>query len=106
MEMEIEFVRSPESSTEHRDERRFKGRLYVMSWTQEQWGLEIAFSTNPMGDDPKGHDHSRFRAAIGPRQFEKLARIMREADPQAAIRAFGAAMRDVEIARAPSEADT
>jgi hypothetical protein len=47
----------------------------------------------------KNSDQNVVRSALelAPEQFEELARLMVEADPQAAIRAFGAAMQDVEI---------
>jgi hypothetical protein len=92
--MELEFVRSPDSSIGYFAGRRFKGFLNLVRWTEEQWGIEMGFTTNPSGPN-----RSRFRAAIDPQQFEKLARIMMEADPQAAIVAFGAALRDAEVTR-------
>jgi hypothetical protein len=47
--------------------------------------------------NPDGVRRSTFGAGIGPNQFEELARLMVEVDPRAAIRAFGAGMRDVEV---------
>jgi hypothetical protein len=40
---------------------------------------------------------SHFSAGVGPGKFEALARLMVEVDPQAAIRAFGAAMNDITV---------
>jgi hypothetical protein len=47
---------------------------------------------------------SEFYAHISPREFSALARMMMEADPPAAIIAFGEALQTVQIQR--READT
>jgi len=60
--------------------------------------IGISFSTSP-----DGRHRSHFAAGIDPKKFEELARLMVEADAQAAIRAFGAAMLDVQIQK--QEAD-
>jgi hypothetical protein len=51
--------------------------------------------TQPGSDSAQG---------IDPKQFEDLARLMIETDPQAAIRAFGAAMRHIEIQKQEADA--
>jgi hypothetical protein len=61
--------------------------------------LTIAFSTNPNGER-----RSVFSAVIHPRDFEALAMEMVKANPQAAVKAFGAAMQTVAC-QDPREAD-
>ena len=56
--------------------------------------LELRFATNL-----NGQRSSLFSTGISPQHFEEVARMMMEADPQAAIRAFGAAMQTAEIQR-------
>src|SRR5437762_8362370 len=92
--MQLDFTRTPESSDSYFAEKTFRGGLQAVRWDGDYWGIQINFSTNPTG-----RNHSNFRAVINPKQFEELARIMMEADPRAAIRAFGAAMQGAEVAR-------
>ena len=51
----------------------------------------IQFDTNP-----GGQRRASYRISIHSGRFEELTRLMMKADPQAAIRAFGAAMQDFE----------
>ena len=93
--MQLKFTRSPYEDHSYFAEKSCDGQTRI--WRAETRGqsygyLEIGFSTNP-----SGQRRSTFTAGIGPNQFEEMARLMIEADPQAAIRAFGAAMKDVEI---------
>jgi hypothetical protein len=47
---------------------------------------------------------SRFHTAIHPRHFAEVAQMMVEADPEAAIRAFGKAMENVHIEKRKDQA--
>ena len=80
---------------------RFKGSRYEdhSYFAEKSYDGHIRIwcvSTNP--DGVRGYVWCGMRA----NQFEELARLMVEVDPRAAIRAFGAGMRDVEIERAGS----
>jgi hypothetical protein len=100
--MELKFTRSPYEDHSYFAEKSYDGQMRVWHHDHSYGYLEIGFSTNP-----DGRRRSTFSAGIGPNKFEELARLMVEADPQAAIRAFGAAMQDVEIQKRetnPSEA--
>jgi hypothetical protein len=55
-------------------------------------GIEFTFTTNPYGEK-----RSDFYGKILCERFEELARLMIKVDPQAAIRAFGAAMQYVSV---------
>jgi hypothetical protein len=93
MNMKLKFTRSPYEEHSCFAEKFYDGHMCIWRFHDKSTGyLEIGFSTNP-----DGRRRSTFNAPIGPDQFEELARLMVEADPQAAIRAFGAAMKDVEI---------
>ena len=94
--MPLKFRREPYRDHSYSAEMSFAGRMCAMS---VDGYIGIQFSTKP-----DGLRRSHFRAAIGPAKFEELARLMVEVDPQAAIRAFGAAMQDVEIQK--RETDT
>jgi hypothetical protein len=61
---------------------------------ESHWGglIEIGFCSNPDGER-----RSTFEAYIVPDDFAELAKLMLKADPQAAIRAFGAALQDVSV---------
>ncbi len=94
MHMQLTFRRSPVEEHSYFAEKSYDGhiRIWRLSHEKSCGYLEIGFTTNP-----DGQRRSAFSAGISPEQFEELAQLMVEADPQAAIRAFGAAMRDVEI---------
>ncbi|MEA2891453.1 MAG: hypothetical protein QOI05_2246 [Bradyrhizobium sp.] len=53
--------------------------------------VRIAFATNP-----EGLRKQSYSVTIRPDDFETVAREMMKADPEKAIRAFGAAMQDFE----------
>jgi hypothetical protein len=94
--MQLKFTRSPYKDHSYSAEESMDGQIY----TRPGDGfIGIHFSTNA-----DRRSRSYFSAGIGPNQFEELARLMVEVDPQAAIRAFGAAMQDVEIQK--QEADS
>ncbi len=96
MHMQLKFTREPYRDHSYSAEVSFDGQLRV--WREPSYGyLEIGFSTD-------GQRRNTFSAPIDPKQFEELARLMVEADPQAAIRAFGAAMQDVEIQKRETDA--
>lgn len=69
------------------------GRLGVSN-DDQRW-LELGFSTKADGKK----NVSLFNTAIYPRHFVELARMMVEADTEAAIHAFGAAMQTAEVER-------
>lgn len=87
--MPLEFKREPYGDHSYFAEVSFDGRMYAKA---VDGFIGIQFSTNP-----NGIRRSTFSAGIGPKKFEELARMMIEVDPQAAIRAFGAVMKEVEI---------
>jgi hypothetical protein len=101
MHMKLTFTRSPYEEHHPLAEKDFDGSISrcISNSFQGAGYLQISFSTNP-----DGQKRSTFSAPIGPKQFEELARLMVEADPQAAIRAFGSAMKDIEIQK--RETDT
>jgi hypothetical protein len=94
--MPLTFTREPYRDHSYSAEVSFDGRMSAMS---VDGYVGIQFSTKP---DALRRSH--FRAAIGPTKFEELARLMVEANPQVAIRAFGAAMRDIEIPKRETDA--
>jgi hypothetical protein len=66
----------------------------------EQRWLDLTFAIKP-----DGKHGSVFGLSISPSDFAELARMMVEADPAAAIHAFGAAMQSADIERrVPTEA--
>jgi hypothetical protein len=56
--------------------------------------LGLRFATNP-----NGRKVNLFGMSIPARHFAELARMMVEADPAAAIHAFGAAMQTADVER-------
>jgi hypothetical protein len=94
--MDLDFVRSPYSGQGPRSAKKFfEGGLNAARWHSDFCCIEVGFSEGPNG--------SSLHTTIVPDQFEHVARIMMTADPQAAIRAFGAAMQEAEITRAQDE---
>ena len=81
MHMQLRFKRSLYEDHSYFAEKSYDAHIRI-------WCVSI---------NPDGVRRSTFGAGIGPNQFEELARLMVEVDPRAAIRAFGAGMRDVEI---------
>jgi hypothetical protein len=53
--------------------------------------IRISFATNP-----DGGRHQNYEVRVRPDDFEIVAKEMLRADPEKAIRAFGAAMQDFE----------
>src|SRR5262249_53969675 len=75
--------------------------LYLRAWPkQREWWpacIGISFVTNP-----DGQRSSTFEAYIEADKFEELAQMMVDADPQKAIRAFGAVLQGVNVETAKS----
>jgi hypothetical protein len=66
----------------------------------EQRWLDLTFAIKP-----DGKHGSLFDLAIAPKDFADLARMMVEADPAAAIHAFGVAMQSADIERRTPKKD-
>ena len=81
--------------SEHSDpaEKSYEATLIVDHIEDQQW-LNLSFATNP-----DGQNVSLFNLAVHPRHFAEVTRMMVEADPAAAIHAFGAAMQTAEVER-------
>jgi hypothetical protein len=75
-------------------EKSFDATLHVDHLDDDQRWLSLSFVTNP-----DGQNVSRFGLAIYPRDFGELARMMVDADPTAAMQAFGIAMQAVQVER-------
>jgi hypothetical protein len=67
----------------------FAATLFVDGTGNEKW-LELSFVTDPDGEA------CFFGTEIYPRHFATVAQMMMDADPEAAIRAFGKAMETVK----------
>lgn len=89
--MRVSFSRSPKSENSPYAVADFDGHLCPVKLSKEIRGLQIDFEDNPGG---KG---SYFNAYILSGDFGQLAREMLKADPQAAVRAFGTALQEVDI---------
>src|SRR6516165_5590810 len=80
-------------------EKLVEATLLVDGWGPPQRWLSLTFVTSP-----DGVASSRFHTAIHPRHFAEVAQMMVEADPEAAIRAFGKAMENVHIEKRKDQA--
>jgi hypothetical protein len=62
--------------------------------------VSLSFAIPKFGKSSRRYDQrsERFMIAIESEAFTEIARAMMKADPQEAIRAFGKALQDVEIA--------
>ncbi|MGY0574308.1 hypothetical protein ACTGJ9_027220 [Bradyrhizobium sp. RDM12] len=92
--LKMSVLRRPLSDHPYSSRKSFEGALSVDHNgppNDEQRWLRFGFC-----DEPNGH---LYAAAIYLRDFEKLARLMVEADPVAAIHAFGAALQAAPIER-------
>jgi hypothetical protein len=96
MHVPLTFTRSPYKDHHYSAEESMDGQMYTRPGDGY---IGIHFSTKP-----DLRNRSYFSAGINPNRFEELARLMVEADPQAATRAFGMAMKDVEIQKRETEA--
>ena len=86
--MRVSFQRGPLSGG-HGKSKYYKGAIKAVG-SDGIDHLEIGFGTNP-----DGRRHTIFHARIGPEHFKELALLMMEANPRAAIKAFGVAMQSV-----------
>jgi hypothetical protein len=89
--IQFTIVRSPASSDSYFKEKHFQCRL----WAGPADGyLRLFFDTG---------NGSEFRGGISPSQFADLARAMVATDLEAAIKAFGAALQQVEMPKPPKK---
>jgi hypothetical protein len=85
--LKLSVRRQPLSDHSYFAERSFEATLSVRRLgdpPDDQTWLELGFVTNP-----NGKKVSLFQCGINPWHFAKVARMMVEADPTAAIHAFG-----------------
>jgi hypothetical protein len=93
--MQIPVYRHPQTanrgwSLQHKKYEAWVGATEVLAG---QWYLSVAFITNP-----DGQKRSSFDGVISPDNFNDLAKEMMKVDPVAAIKAFGAAMQEIQAA--------
>jgi flagellar basal body rod protein FlgC len=86
--MRLKFRREPKAEHSYFAEKNFDGYICAVKITEDHRGLRIAFETNPGGQG------SLFNGYIVSRDFVNLAKEMLRADPESAIRAFGAALQE------------
>jgi hypothetical protein len=86
LKLELNITRSPLSN---HTETTSAGTLFVDRTGDEKW-LQLSFVTDPDGEA------CFFDTEIRPRHFATVAQMMMDADPEAAIRAFGKAMETVK----------
>lgn len=92
--------RQPDSDHQLSQRSSFDASMAVDHNDGYQRWLELRFAV------PEARGHSRFHVPFYPTDFAALARIMIEADPAAAVHAFGGAMQLAEIERRrPDEVD-
>jgi hypothetical protein len=90
--MEIEIYRSPGQGAGPYDSPvTFKGYLDHVSYPKNRHGVRLTFQTG------FECNHSDFEAIIWSECFASLAELMMQIDPDAAIRAFGAALQTAII---------
>lgn len=97
--LKLSIKQSPLSDHSYFAERELVGALQSVQTGTFRF-LELRFATNP-----NGQRSSLFSSGIGPADFEELARMMMQADPQAAVRAFGAALQTAEVQRREERVD-
>jgi hypothetical protein len=86
--MRVNFSREPKSEHSIFAKKYFDGYICAEKFTEDCKGLSIGFETNPSSQG------SLFNGYIVSGDFGDLAKEMLMADPQAAIRAFGAALQE------------
>ncbi len=91
--LKFNIRRSPFSDHSYFAEKDIQASLFVENWNEDQKWLQLRFST---GTNART---SIFEGALYPHNFAVLPEMMMEADPEAAIRAFGKAMTAVKIQR-------
>jgi hypothetical protein len=89
--MRVQFRREPKSDHNYFVERTFDAYIGPVRFPDDSRALRIAFATNPGGQG------SLFNGYIMSRDFGDLAKEMLEADPESAIRAFGAALQEFGV---------
>ncbi|MDH2342380.1 hypothetical protein QCM77_35260 [Bradyrhizobium sp. SSUT18] len=92
--LKLSFMRQPISDHAYSARKSFDATLSMDHNgrpNDEQRWLRFGFC-----DEPNGH---LYASAIYPRDFERIARLMIETDPVAAIHAFGAALQGAPIER-------
>jgi len=98
--MRIEVERKPantETAATFRP-KKYEGRIRLYRFN-DFVSLKISFVTPAPGGE------SYFSSHVRPDRFEELARVMMEVHPEAAIRAFGAAIKDFSAEKPHEEAD-
>ena len=88
----LEVRRSQENDTFETRKHYKAGFCADFSGDGKHGWIRISFATNP-----DGRIQQRYQVVISPKDFEDVAREMLRADPEKAIRAFGAAMQDFEV---------
>jgi hypothetical protein len=86
--MRVYFRREPKSDHSIFAKKDFDGYLSPVKFNEDCKGLQIGFETNPGGQG------SFFKGYILSADFGDLAKELLRADPEAAIRAFGAALQE------------
>jgi hypothetical protein len=94
--LKLSVTRMPQCDHSDSQEESFEATLSVVRMDDYDGCLGLRVATNP-----NGRKVSLFRMSISARHFAELARMMVEADPAAAIHAFGAAMQTADIERRP-----
>lgn len=94
--LKLSMLREPSSDQSYFARKSYEATLFVdhNGPPYDQRWLGLSFATNPAGKNV-----SLFRMAIYPEHFAELARMMIEADPVVAVRAFGAAMQSADLER-------
>jgi hypothetical protein len=86
----LDVLRSDQNDT-YRTRKHYKAGFAADGIGEGRGWIRIAFATNP-----GGRRQQCYQLAILPNDFEAVAREMLKADPEKAIKAFGAAMQDFE----------
>lgn len=89
----LNVLRSDQNDT-YRTRKHYKAGLKADQIGEGPGWITINFATNP-----GGQRQQCYQLAIMPNDFETVAREMLKADPEKAIRAFGAAMKDFEASK-------
>jgi hypothetical protein len=91
--LKLTVRRQPLSEHSYFAEKTFEATLRVEHVNDHRW-IDLSFATNT-----DGQKISLFDLAISPKHFADVARMMAEAEPAAAIQAFGAAMQSADVER-------
>jgi hypothetical protein len=92
--LKLSVRREPLSDHSYFAEKSYEASLTVVRMDDDNGCLGLRFATNP-----NGRKVNLFGMSIPARHFAELARMMVEADPAAAIHAFGAAMQTADVER-------